>query len=246
MTDKLYVIPASHPCVAVETALQLKGIPYERVDFMPVVHRLQGKLIYGARTVPGMKLRGEKLFGSRTIMRRLDEIAPEPRLYPEDAAQLARVEKAEAWGDEVLQPLARRLTWATLKRSPKSMESYSEGANLPVPTPLARPGYPLVARMSARLNHESDASTRADLAALPGHLDRIDAWIAEGVIGGEAPNAADLQIAGSLGLLTSMGDLRPLIEGRPAARLVRYLAAAPGATPAGVLPADWLPSATNA
>jgi hypothetical protein len=32
---------------------------------------------------------------------------------------------------------------------------------------------------------------RRDLAALPGILQRIDDWIAEGVIGGEQPNAAD-------------------------------------------------------
>jgi glutathione S-transferase len=246
MTDKLYVIPASHPCVAVEAALNMKGIAYERVDFLPVVHRLQGKLIYGARTVPGMKLRGEKLFGSKRIMRRLDEIAPEPRLYPQDAAQRTRVEEAESWGDEVLQPLARRLTWAALKRAPKAMESYSQGASLPVPAPLARPSYPLVAHVSARLNKESDASTRADLAALPGHLDRIDAWIADGLLGGETPNAADLQIGASIGLMMSFGDLRPLIEGRPAATLARYFPPVPGSTPAGVLPADWLAPAATA
>lgn len=246
MPDKLYVIPASHPCVAVEAALKLKGIAYERVDFLPVLHRLQGKLVYGARTVPGMKLRGEKLFGSKRIMRRLDEIAPEPRLYPQDAAYRARVEDAETWGDEVLQPLARRLTWAALKRAPKAMERYAEGSNLPVPTPLARPSYPLVARVSARLNKESDASSRADLAALPGHLDRVDGWIADGLLGGEAPNAADLQIGASLALLLSLGDVRPLVESRPAAALARYFPPVPGSTPPGILPADWLAGAAKA
>jgi glutathione S-transferase len=243
MADKLYVIPASHPCAAVETALKLKGIPYERVDFLPVMHRLQGKLLYGARTVPGMKLRGEKLAGSRAILRRLDELAPEPRLYPADASERARVEEAEAWGDEVLQPLARRLTWAALKRTPKSMESYAAGAKLPVPTRLARPSYPLVAHVSARLNRESDASSRADAAVLPDHLDRVDGWVAEGLLGGDQPNAADLQIGTSVGLLMSHGDLCPLVESRPAAALARYFPPVPGSTPAGTLPADWLATA---
>ena len=35
---------------------------------------------------------------------------------------------------------------------------------------------------------------RADIAALPGQLDRVDGWIADGLIGGDEPNAADLQI----------------------------------------------------
>jgi glutathione S-transferase len=247
MPNKLYVIPGSHPCATAIAALKLKGVEYKRIDCIPQVHRLQAKLAYGERTVPGMKLEGgDKIVGSRTILRWLDETVPEPRLYPEDPALLAQVEEAEAWGDEVLQPLARRLSWAVLKRTPKSMEGYAEGAKLPVPTPLARPGYPVIARLSARLNHENDENTKADLAALPGHLDRIDAWIAAGVMGGAQPNAADLQLGGSLGLLLSLGDIAPLIAGRPVARLARYVPSPTGTAPAGTLPSDWLTGTTNA
>jgi glutathione S-transferase len=240
MANKLYVIPGSHPCAAVEAALGLKEIPYQRIDWLPVIHRALGRVAYGARTVPGLKLdSGEKLAGSRTIMRRLDELQPEPRLYP---AGDTRVAEAEAWGDEVLQEVARRLSWAVLKRVPRAAESFTQDANLPVPAWMARPSLPLVTRMSARLNHESDVSTKADLQALPGHLDRIDAWIADGVLGGHRPNAADLQIGASLALLQTLGDVRPLIEGRPCARLAGYLAPVTGSAPAGVLPPEWLPA----
>jgi len=242
VTNKLYVIPASHPCAAVEQALRLKGIEYERVDFLPVVHRLQGRLLYGARTVPGLRMGDEKLHGSRAILRRLDELAPEPRLYPEDSATRSAVEEAERWGDEVLQPLARRLTWGMLKRRPRAMESYATGANLPVPMALARPSLGLVAKTSARLNRESDASTAADLKALPGHLDHVERLIADGTLGGETPNAADLQIGASIALLLTFGDVRPLIAGRPAARLAGYFPPSVGETPAGVLPSSWLPA----
>ena len=50
-------------------------------------------------------------------------------------------------------------------------------------------------------NKARDESARADLAALPGQLDRIDAWIADGLLGGEQPNAADLQIGSTIRLL---------------------------------------------
>jgi glutathione S-transferase len=240
MPNKLYVIPGSHPCAAVEAALNLKDVPYNRVDWLPVIHRALGRTAYGARTVPGIKFEsGEKLAGSRAIMRRLDELKPEPPLYP---AGDTRVEEAEAWGDGVLQEVARRLSWAVLKRVPRAAESFTQDANLPVPTWMARPSLPLVTRMSARLNHESDASTRADLRALPGHLDRIDAWIADGVLGGHRPNAADLQIGASVALLQALGDIRPLIEARPCARLAGYLAPVTGSAPAGVLPSEWLPA----
>lgn len=239
MANKLYVIPGSHPCAAVEAALKLKEIPYERVDWLPIVSRALARATYGARNVPGMKLdSGEKLVGSRTIMRRLDELVPEPALYPGDA----RVQEAEAWGEDVLQEVARRLSWAVLKRVPRAAESFTQDANMPVPAWMARPSLPLVTKASARLNHESDASTQADLRALPGHLDRVDAWIAEGVLGGHRPNAADLQIGASLALLAALGDIRPLIEGRPCERLAGYLAPVTGSAPAGVLPAAWLPA----
>lgn len=242
----LYVIPGSHPCATVETALALKGIPYRRVDFLPVTHRVAGRLAYGAATVPGVKLEdGSKLHGSRAILRRLDELVPEPRLCPvgERAADVLR---AEAWGDDVLQPLARRLAWAVFTRRPAAMESYSQDARLPVPAALARPALPLVARASAKLNGASDATTRADLAALPSHLDRVDGWVADGTLGGGQPNAADLQIGSSLALLRTFGDLAPLVAGRPCEPLAdRITHGAPtGSAPAGLLPAEWLPAVT--
>ncbi len=68
-------------------------------------------------------------------------------------------------------------------------------------------------------------------------LDQIDAWIAEGVIGAEQPNAADFQIATGLRLAMTMDDLRPAIEGRPAGALAtRVVPEFPGRTPA-ILPA---------
>ena len=73
-------------------------------------------------------------------------------------------------------------------------------------------------------------------------LDRIDGWIAEELLGAERPNAADLQIGSTIRLLMSLGDVRPLIEARPTARLTRYFPPLPGEIPAGVLPAEWLPA----
>ncbi len=80
------------------------------------------------------------------------------------------------------------------------MASYSEGARLGVPVGLAvKTGGPLVA-VAARLNDSTDENVSADLSSLRADLDRIDAWIADGVLGGPQPNAADYQIAPSLRL----------------------------------------------
>jgi hypothetical protein len=52
-------------------------------------------------------------------------------------------------------------------------------------------------------------------------LDRIDAWIADGVLDAPQLNAADLIIAPSLALIAYRRDLRPQIEARPAGALLR-------------------------
>ena len=45
------------------------------------------------------------------------------------------------------------------------------------------------------------------LEALPAQLDRVDALLAEGVIGGERPNAADFQVAPSVRLMQCFDQL---------------------------------------
>ncbi|HEY3958948.1 MAG TPA: glutathione S-transferase N-terminal domain-containing protein [Solirubrobacteraceae bacterium] len=242
MNAKLYVLPGSHPCAAVEVALRMKSIAFDRVDLLPMTQMLIGPLRYGGATVPGMRIDGERIVGSRTIMRRLDELVPEPALLPsaQDPAR-GEVLEAERWGDEVLQSMPRRIIDVAFLRRPAAMESYVGDAKLPLPTSLMRPALPLTAKLMAGKNKARDETARADLTALPGHLDRIEGWIADGLLGGEQPNAADLQIGSTIRLLMSIGDVRPLISERPAAQLTRYFPPMVGEIEAGVLPAEWLP-----
>jgi glutathione S-transferase len=246
MKIKLYVLPGSHPCAAVEVALKRKGIPYATVNLLPLTQVAAGPLLYGGRTVPGMRIDGERVVGSRAIMRRLDKLTPEPPLLPADAQARERVLEAERWGDEVFQSVPRRIIDAAFLRDAGAMESYAGDAKLPLPRALLRPALPLTAKLMARRNGAEDGSVRADLVALAGQLDQIDGWIAEGVLGGEEPNAADLQIGSTIRLLQSIGDVRPLIEGRPAASLTRYFPPMAGDVAAGTLPAEWLPAAHSA
>jgi glutathione S-transferase len=238
MDGRLFVVHGSHPCATVERALRLKGIPYRTVELPPPMHAPIQRVLFGQRTVPALRLNGEKLVGSRTILRRLEELRPDPPLFPADAGARARVEEAEAWGDETFQSVARRLLWFGMRRNPGAMVSYSETAKPRLPAPVVRISAPLIARAAGRLNNVSQAAARADLEALPGYLDRIDGWIADGTIGGEDPNAADLQISSTVRLLMTLEDLRPTIETRPAGQLaLRLFPQVDGRMPAGSLPA---------
>ena len=241
----LYVIPGSHPALTARLMLDRKSIPFKRVDLMPVISKgVLKALRFDGITVPALKIDGKRIQGSREIARELDRVRPEPPLFPSDPDARAKVEDAERWGDEVFQGRPRHIIWWALRRNRAPLASYSEGAQLGVPVGLAvKTGAPIVAA-AAKLNDATDENVRADLAALPADLDRIDAWIAAGVLGGEQPNAADLQIATSLRLLMTLEDLRPAIENRPAGELaLRAVPDFPGRTPP-VLPAQWLAGLT--
>ena len=174
--------------------LERKGIAYKRVDLMPVISKGALRAVgFPGITVPALKIDGPQGPGlARDRPRARPDPARPAAAAPPTPSARAAVEQAEAWGDEALQPVARRILWNALRRDRSPLASYSEGARLGVPIGLAvKTGQPLVA-LSARLNEATDENVRADLAALPGMLQRIDDWIAEGVLGGEELNAADL------------------------------------------------------
>jgi glutathione S-transferase len=238
---RLYVIPASHPSIAVALMLEYKGIEYKRTDLFPVVSKgVVRALGFPAKTVPALKIEGRKLQGTREISRALEQIRPEPALFPTDPEQRAAVEEAERFGDEELQHPIRQITWWAIKKDSSTLRSYSEGAKLGIPIGLAvRTAAPIVA-LSARFNEATDENVRRDLAALPGLLDKVDAWIEAGVLNGEQLNAADFQIAPSIALAMTYDDLRPWIEDRPAGKLANRVAPNyPGKSPP-ILPPAWL------
>ena len=240
MAVKLHVIAGSHPCACVEAALRIKDLDYRRVELPTLVHRPLQRLRYGQPTVPGLVLDGEKVIGSVAIIRRLEELVSEPSLYPGDRTARRRIELAEDWGERVLQDAVRRIELALFRRRPSALVSYAEASTLPAPGWLVRAGAPLGVRRYARLVGASDEAARADVLALTGYLDHVDELIAEGTIGGERPNAADLQIGASVRQLGAIADLDALRAGRSAVALARHFPPMVGQIPAGTAPSDWL------
>jgi glutathione S-transferase len=240
----LFSLAGSHPSHTARLMLESKRIPYRRIDLIPGVHKVVLRALgFAETTVPAIRLdNGTRLQRTVVISRELDALVPDPPLFPADPAQRAKVEEAERWGDEVLQDVPRRLIWNLLSRDGAAGRSYLEGARLGIPVGLAARTAPPLIAYARRYNRAFDENVRADLAALPQMLDRIDAWIAEGVLGGEQLNAADLQIGTSVRLLLTVADLEPLLAGRPAAELARrVLPELPGYAPP-MLPPEWLPA----
>ncbi len=241
MEARLYVIPASHPSISAALMLEQKGVSFKRTDLLPVISKLALRgLGFPRNTVPAIKIDGQKVQGSREIARELDRLQPEPPLLPADPERRAAVEEAERFGDEELQHPIRQILWWSIKRDKAPLRSYSEGAKLGVPLSLAMKTAAPVVALSAHFNEASDENARRALSVLPGLLDKVDAWIEAGVLNGEQLNAADFQIAPSLGLAMTLEDLRPAIESRPAGALAkRVVPHYPGKTPP-ILPPAWL------
>jgi glutathione S-transferase len=233
----LHALPPSHPCMTAAAALDLKGLEYERVDFAPGDHVEKMQEIYGEgrSTVPGLLIDDEPVHGSRAILARLEEITPEPLLYPSD-----EVREAERWGDEELQDLGRRLPWGVLHFRPEAMGTFAGGP------PLDGPGTDFAikyVRASWRYHGITAARLHDDLAGLPGKIDHVERLAEQGVIDGEQGNAADLQIGATIRVLLPIVDLRPLLAGTAAERIaLRFFPTYPGEVPAGAYPAGWVPA----
>jgi glutathione S-transferase len=211
------------------------------VDLMPVISKAVLKALrFPGVTVPALKIDGRRIQPSIQIARELDRMRPEPPLFPGDAERRTAVEEAERWGDDQLQGIARRILWNAIHRDRSAIGTYAEGARLGIPIGLAvKTSAPIIAA-SVRFNQAYDDNVRADLASLPGVLERIDDWIEEGVLGGETVNAADLQVATSLRLLMTLDDVRDAIADRPAGELAtRVVPEFPGHI-APVFPGAWL------
>jgi len=221
--------------------MELKGLEFERVDLAPGPHIEEMAKIYGEgnTTVPGLLVDGEPVHGSRAILARLEEVAPEPPLFPEANADAVR--DAERWGDEEFQDLGRRLPWGALYFRPEALGTFGGGEPLdPAGTDFAMQ----FVRGTWKFHGITAEVLASDLAGLPEKLDEIDRLAEAGVIGGEEPTAADLQIGATVRVLLTVGDLQPLLAGRAGEKIaMRFFPDYTGEVPAGAFPAGWAPAA---
>lgn len=234
----LHVLPPSHPCMTARAALDLKGLQYEVVNLEMGRHGNQVEELYGEghRTVPGMMIGEEKVHGSTAILERLDALVPENPLYPAEIAD--QVREAELWADGHLQDLGRRLPWGALHFRPESMGTFGGGG------PLDPAGVDFAMKFvhgTWKYHGITAAKLAEDLATVPTVIEEIEGFASRGLIDGEQPTAADLQIGSTVRVLLTVGDLHRSFDGTTAERIARrYFPEYDGLVPAGAFPADWI------
>ena len=239
----LYVIPGSHACRSAMLMLEHKQAPYRRVEIVTLLHPVVvalhgfdaggqtrtagGRRTFGLRlgdrlgTVPALAANRHRISTNHGIARFLDERHPHPPLFPADPEERAAVEEAERWANDTLQMAARRILGAAVLRDPTAFSRSAGDGRL---------GYLLYKRaltrrlIVPRILRDVFATRPGGepeiLAELPPMLDRIDAWIADGILGGAELNAADFMVAPSLALILYRPDVMPMFEGHPALELV--------------------------
>lgn len=242
----LYVIPGSHACRSAMLMLEHKQVAYRRVSIVTLLHPLAvrlhgfdaggqtrtagGRRPLGLRlgdrlgTVPALAADSNRISTNHGIARFLDERHPEPPLFPTDHEQRAAVEEAERWANETLQMDARRIPGAAMIRDPAALSRSSGDGRLGYLLYKQALTRRLVTPMILRGTFATSPRAQRDPAAeLPAILDRIDAWIADGVLGGAQLNAADFMVAPSLALILYRPDVKPMFQGRSALDLVDRL-----------------------
>jgi glutathione S-transferase len=238
---KLYMFPGSNSCLTGQLMLDHKGLDYRLVKLPPGPHAFI-MLILGFESmgVPAIKWDGHRVQGTRCISRALDALGPARPLFPSDPVRRRAVEDAERWGEE-LQNATRRIFYAAARRDRRAFTSVIvAGRTLPMRVFL-RAGAGLIIRLASGAHRATDDAAREDVELLPERLDRIDAWIEEGILGAEELNAADFQIAVNVSALLATEDLAPLVAGRPAEALARRVVPEYGGRIGRVLPREWLP-----
>jgi glutathione S-transferase len=241
MDARLYVILGSHACRTGMLLLEHKGIDYELVELPTGLHpfalRFAGfsgnrdalRDLDGDRpqmlaaadragTVPSLRMGDARVKTNDAIARYLDELQPQPPLFPADPAQRAAVEEAECWADEELQMVARRIGLTGV--DPDDAGDGRLGPLLYRNATVRRAGVSFIRRF---VFMTGDAATADLRTRLPAMLDRIDAWIAHGTLNGEQLYAADYAVAPSLALLWYVRDLRPELSERPLLALIDRL-----------------------
>lgn len=254
----LYVIPGSHACRSAMLMLDHKEVPYRRVDVVTLTHALvvrlagfdaggQTRTAGGKRplplrmgdwlgTVPALAADDERISTNYRIARFLDDRHPEPPLFPADPERRAAVEEAERWGNETLQMAARRFLLPVAVRDPAAASQSSADGRMGYLLYRSERARRLIFPLLGRLIFAAGPNAERELwSELPRMLDRIDTWIADGVLGGDEPNAADFMIAPSLALILYRPDTVPLFSGRPALELVDRLLPEPPGARAGTL-----------
>ena len=183
-------------CLKVRMALERKDLSYRVVEVTPGIGQLTVFRISGQKQVPVLVDGDNVVSNSSAILRYLEELSPEPTLFPKDHSQEAQAHLIENWADTTLAKAAKA---ALLQAA--ALDQELRGALLPneLPEPFRKAieGLPLKV-----INDLSDALNQGERQSLLSCLEKITQLVEKKRwLVGNSISAADLAVAAQLSLL---------------------------------------------
>jgi glutathione S-transferase len=220
---ELFTFPGSNACLTAELVLTHAGIDWQRRRLRPGLHVLQLRARgFSGPTAPAARIDGRRVQGSREIAHAAAELAPASGLLPAEDAARERVLAAEQQAER-LQNVARRLVYVLAQDDPGLIRPLID-ANYGMLPRVVRPAVTRLLIRGAVAGHGAKRSrAERDLDRAAGLLDEFDRLVEEGVLGGDAPNVADFQLAPNLALLAASPQLGAVLRARPCWRVAERL-----------------------
>jgi glutathione S-transferase len=184
-------------------ALHLKGIAYRLVE--PQAPWDFNRWNPQTGKMPVLDFAGAREYDSTFILRRLDQLVPDPPLYAEaDPHAAAHQRFLEDWSDESLYWYGMALRWTEVNAASTAEQV---AATLPVPS-LARPLVARVLRWQIGSQARAQGLVRLPLERLLDELarrmDELLVWLGgNAFLFADRPGAADLAVFGQLRMLQS-------------------------------------------
>jgi glutathione S-transferase len=195
----LWQFRASHYNEKVRWALDWKGIAHERRTLLPGWHVPRVLWMTGQQQVPVLVIDRKAIADSSHIIETLEDMRPDPPLYPADPAARRRALELEDFFDEQLGPHGRRAFFvAIIDQTDFLVDIFGrdEGA---LTRSLYRTSFPLTRiamRAAMGLSDDGAARSRTKVVAA---LDRIEAELQpSGYLVGDRFSVADLTAAALL------------------------------------------------
>jgi glutathione S-transferase len=217
----LWQIDVSHFSEKARWALAWKGVEHRRRSPVPGAHMVVALwLTRGAHyTFPVLSINGRRIGDSTAIVAALEELYPDPPLYPADIAERRRALELEEFFDEELGPQVRQLAWYELGQDP---ERFAELMTRTAPPPMNKLGGPTAAYArfytSLRFRARDAAQAERNRAKILAALDRLEAELGDGdYLVGEDFSVADLTAA-SLFYPLAQPEEGPIKPDAPSAR----------------------------
>ncbi len=195
---KLITIGFSHYCEKARWALDRTTLEYREDDHVPIFH-WRATLGAGAkRTVPALVVPGRVLKESNEILHYCDEqLAPERRLFPDEAGARAEVEALVADFDRGLGPSVRRWLYFHLLPDRAVALELLTSTGSRWERSLTRGVFPVMRAMMRRGMKVDASGAERSRQRLEAAFDVVDARLADGrrFLVGDRFSAADLTFA---------------------------------------------------